>query len=205
MGGMTTTGIFTTAQHNITVAGSGIPHRIIIWGDVHRDAPLCAVDRWKEFLDYCKSLRNATYLGMGDYMDMLSTSERVTLAGELHESTRDSLDDLADVDEASPAEGDVLTYSGTAWVGSQPNAANPGASIDTLGSNSEGSETAATDTWTSGGTNGLALWQTCRVVYNEAGDEKLYEFRRKLTFDKSGRLYSVSGETRIEVDAPGDC
>jgi hypothetical protein len=96
MGGMTTTGIFTTAQHNITVAGSGIPHRIIIWGDVHRDAPLCAVDRWKEFLDYCKTLRNATYLGMGDYMDMLSTSERVTLAGELHESTRDSLDDLAE-------------------------------------------------------------------------------------------------------------
>jgi hypothetical protein len=82
---------------------------------------------------------------------------------------------------------------------------DPSTTIDTLGSNSEGSETAATDTWTSGGTNGLALWQTCRVVYNEAGDEKLYEFRRKLTFDKSGRLYSVSGETRIEVDAPEDC
>jgi hypothetical protein len=96
MSGMTTTGIFTTARHDIPIAGSGVPHKLVIWGDVHRDAPLCAVDRWAEFLDYCRTLKNATYLGMGDYMDMLSTSERVTLAGELHESTRDSLDDLAE-------------------------------------------------------------------------------------------------------------
>jgi hypothetical protein len=125
------------------------------------------------------------------------------------------LNDLADVD-AYPSDGDVLTWDGETelWIAKalpeapdppDPDAEDPGEDIDTLGGNTEGSETAATDTWTSGGTDGLALWQTCRVVYNEAGDEKLYEFRRKLTFDKSGRLYSVSGETRIEVDAPGSC
>ncbi len=84
-------------------------------------------------------------------------------------------------------------------------AEDPSTTIDTLGSSSEGSETAATDTWTANGTNGLALWQTVRTVYSHTGDKKLYEFRRKLTFDRWGRLYSVSGETKIEVDAPGIC
>jgi hypothetical protein len=127
----------------------------------------------------------------------------------------DVLNDLADVD-ASPSAGDVLTWDGEKWIADalpeapdppDPDAEDPGTSIDTLGDDTEGSDEKATDTWTSGGTNGLALWVTCRVVYNEApGDEKLYEFRRKLTFDKSGRLYSVSGETDpIEVDAPDDC
>ena len=118
------------------------------------------------------------------------------------------LDDLADVDAPDPDESDVLTWYGGKWVARalpeapDPDAEDPGTSIDTLGDDTEGSETAATDTWTAGGADGLALWVTCRVVYNDAGDEKLYEFRRKLTFDKSGRLYSASGETRIEVEVP---
>jgi len=114
MSGMTTTGIFTTHRHLIQLTGSGKPHNLIIWGDVHRDAPLCAVDRWKEFLEHCKRQKNATYLGMGDYVDMCSTSERCTLAGELHESTRDNLDDLAEekckqfADELKPMRGNLI-------------------------------------------------------------------------------------------------
>jgi len=83
----------------------------------------------------------------------------------------------------------------------------------TLGLSTEGTETAATDTWsltgTTSGTNyagvPLEIWQTCRVVYNHAGDKKLYAFQRKLTFDTTGRLRLVSAETRVEVDAAGAC
>lgn len=80
-------------------------------------------------------------------------------------------------------------------------AENPGASIDTLGGSSEGSETASSDTWTAGSANGLDEWYVSRVVYNESGDKVVYAFLRKRTYDKYGRLYSVSGETRVAVDA----
>lgn len=84
-------------------------------------------------------------------------------------------------------------------------AENPGTNVDTIPAAGavEGGETALTDTWTSSPTgNGLALWVVSRVVYNEAGDQKLYKYFRKLTFDKCGRLWSVSGETRVIVDTP---
>ena len=40
-----------------------------------------------------------------------------------------------------------------------------------------------------------------RVVYNNAGDKKLYAFLRKLSFDAVGFLRLVSAENRVEVDA----
>jgi len=90
-------------------------------------------------------------------------------------------------------------------------AEDPDTNIDTLGPVDEsgdpieGTEPERDDTWTANGTKGLALWQTVRVVYYELGDEKLYEYRRKLTFDRWGRLYSVSGEKQIEIEAPEPC
>jgi hypothetical protein len=90
-------------------------------------------------------------------------------------------------------------------------AEDPDTDIDTLGPVDEsgdpieGTEPELDDTWTANGTKGLALWQTVRVVYYELGDEKLYEYRRKLTFDRWGRLYSVSGEKQIEIEAPEPC
>ena len=83
-------------------------------------------------------------------------------------------------------------------------AEDPGTEVDTLGAAAEGSETALTDSWTAGGDHGLAVWCVSRVVYNEAGDKILYEFFRLHTYDSNGRLYSVSAETRVEVDATVD-
>jgi hypothetical protein len=82
-----------------------------------------------------------------------------------------------------------------------------------IGASTEGSETASASTWnrasaTSGTDYGdipIELWVQTRTVYNEAGDEKLYAFVRKLTFDAGGRLASVSAETRVEVDIPEEC
>lgn len=87
------------------------------------------------------------------------------------------------------------------------------ASPQTVGSSSEGSTTADTATWTrtatTSGTNygdiPLTLWVVGRVVYDHAGDEKLYAMVRSLTFTADGKLNAVSGETQVEIDAPEDC
>lgn len=91
----------------------------------------------------------------------------------------------------------------------QEKAEGPPGSVTTLGGTSEGGasdrdenalENALDDFWTAGGATGLMLYCTSRVVYNETGDKKLYAYVRKMTFDKTGKLYQVSEETRVEVD-----
>jgi hypothetical protein len=69
-----------------------------------------------------------------------------------------------------------------------------------VGLNEEGGEDALQDTWAAEGANALEAWIVTRVVYNHQGNMALYAFLRKFTFSKSGRLASVSGETRVTVD-----
>jgi hypothetical protein len=71
----------------------------------------------------------------------------------------------------------------------------------TIGETTEGSETASTSTYTTT-TTGVQLHMLTRVVYNDAGDEKLYGYVRTLKFDHHGRLASISAETRHEIDVP---
>ena len=96
---MQTTGIFKTHRHEV-VAQEGKPWLLIPFGDVHRSAPLCHVEKWYDFLEWCK-LKLTEYkgrvlfLGMGDYDDLASASERRILgSGDLHESTAKTLDQL---------------------------------------------------------------------------------------------------------------
>lgn len=89
---MTTTGIFTTHHYRVPTKAN-ITHRLFIFGDVHRDSPLCAEERWKEFLAEAKAAKHALFLGMGDYLDNFSTSERSILSDDrLHETTRKDLE-----------------------------------------------------------------------------------------------------------------
>lgn len=61
----------------------------IPWGDVHREAKHFSASKWREFLKFAKSAPNPVYLGMGDYFDFGSTSERHALQNAaLHEDTR---------------------------------------------------------------------------------------------------------------------
>ncbi len=60
-------------------------------------------------------------------------------------------------------------------------------------SSAQGSAHTATDG------NGFVIPVVTRVVFTGT---KLYSFYANLTFDKYGRLYSVSGETRLTVDTP---
>lgn len=81
--------------HSYTIRGSlNETFYLIPFGDVHRFSPLCADDRWLEFLHWAKSKPRAYFIGMGDYTDLLSTHERKGLAmAGLHESTEDTMEE----------------------------------------------------------------------------------------------------------------
>lgn len=93
---MKTTGLFTL--HRIKIdCELNKPILFIPFGDVHRDSDMHAHSHWQEFLRYAKHAalkRNAVFLGMGDYGDGVSTSERIVLnnAG-LHDTTRTTIKD----------------------------------------------------------------------------------------------------------------
>ncbi len=82
-------------------------------------------------------------------------------------------------------------------------ATNPG-TFTTLGSAALGTEAAAAVAdWTAGGANGLALWVETRQRYYYAGTRTWYAYARKLVFDSTGKLYSVSGtESRFVIEVP---
>lgn len=91
---MKTTGIFTTHRIELDVE-LGKPFKLIPFGDIHRDSDMHAHDHWAEFLAYAKQQKNAVFLGMGDYTDGVSTSERIVLSDVgLHDTTRTTLKDV---------------------------------------------------------------------------------------------------------------
>lgn len=94
---MQTSGLFTTHQIRIPIQ-FGKPLKLIIFGDVHRDSPNHAHSTWQRDLKYFKTQKDAIFLGMGDYLDSASTSERDALSVarlHFHESTADDLEKLA--------------------------------------------------------------------------------------------------------------
>lgn len=90
---MKTSGMFRVHSHKVVVR-NGVPLHLVIFGDVHRDSPNHAHGAWKEFLAHAKGLKEAVFIGVGDYVDSASTSERDCLersGGFLHESTKRDL------------------------------------------------------------------------------------------------------------------
>jgi len=87
---MQTSGLFKTHAYKYKHAGYGQPLRIVIFGDVHRDSPNHASGAWQDFLEYARGLdKNTLFLGMGDYTDSTSTSERECLGAiskKMHET-----------------------------------------------------------------------------------------------------------------------
>lgn len=92
---MKTTGIYTEHEFTIPFKRYNEPVHIIPFGDVHWGARHCAEDLFLEEISYGKGRSDVFYLGMGDYFDILSTSERDAIdRAPLHEATREDLDDL---------------------------------------------------------------------------------------------------------------
>ena len=92
---------FTTHHETISFDKFNEPITLVFFSDVHRFADNCDVNRWHQFLDRCKQLEKqgpVYYIGVGDYDDFASTSERRSLKNSgLHDTTLRSLDDLARV------------------------------------------------------------------------------------------------------------
>ena len=94
---MKTSGVFTS--HCIKVeAEFDKPITLIPFGDIHRDSDMFSNTKWEQFLAYAEAKRkegNVLFLGMGDYTDGISTSERITLSdGHLHDTTKKTIADV---------------------------------------------------------------------------------------------------------------
>jgi hypothetical protein len=91
--------IYTVKRKVIEMDSPADYMNIWFWGDVHRDATSCDVDRWKYFLK--KSAEDdpekTWYMCMGDTHDFASDREQQKLMRDgysLHETTRETIDDL---------------------------------------------------------------------------------------------------------------
>lgn len=94
---MKTSGLFRIHSHTAEIKQNR-PLHLVIFGDVHRDSPAFADGAWRDFLQRAKSLKHALFLGMGDYIDSASSSERACLESSghvLHDTTRKDLSKLA--------------------------------------------------------------------------------------------------------------
>lgn len=91
---MKTTGLFST--HRVEIECKlGESFMLIPFGDIHRDSDMFSHSHWQDFLKRAKHAakhQNALFLGMGDYTDGVSTSERIVLGDHnLHETTKETL------------------------------------------------------------------------------------------------------------------
>jgi len=87
--------VFTTFYKKIVIPNINTQLIIQPFGDVHRDSPNCAEEKWKLCLDWMKRQHNENtyYLSMGDLNDFASHSERDILNNpKLHGSTRENLE-----------------------------------------------------------------------------------------------------------------
>ncbi len=93
---MKTDGIFSL--HHVEVKYNvGDTFNLRPFSDIHRDNPGLAKDKWNEFLDDSAKLKNALFLGVGDYFDSFSTSERIILSNSsIHESTKKNMENEAE-------------------------------------------------------------------------------------------------------------
>lgn len=84
---MKTTGEFTSHTFPIKFKSSTKPITLIPFGDIHYGNPHHCEATFERFIEFCKSVENPYYFGMGDYLEVASTSERKILNSGLHEST----------------------------------------------------------------------------------------------------------------------
>lgn len=91
---MQTTGIFTCARYAVK-ANLNETVYLLPMGDVHYGSPQCDLDRFMAWSKWASSKKNAYLLGMGDYMDLGSTSERAIITDrKLHDSTQAQLESM---------------------------------------------------------------------------------------------------------------
>ena len=92
---MKTTGFFKVHEFDIPFKRYGDTIKIVPFSDIHKYAPLHAEKVWYKFIDRYKNDKSAYFIGGGDYMDELSTSERHAFyAAHKHDSTEANLNEF---------------------------------------------------------------------------------------------------------------
>ena len=87
--------IFKTNKLEVLFENFNEVHYLLPFGDIHRDSPNCDVPLWKEYCKWGAQKPRTTFIGMGDYFDAYSGSERAGLAAiKLHESSMQNMDDF---------------------------------------------------------------------------------------------------------------
>jgi hypothetical protein len=90
---MLTTGRFVVHFVRIPFRNFGEPIYLIPFGDMHRFARNCHEEKWFEWIEWAKRKERCYFLGMGDYDDLASASERDILSNpKLHDETKNTID-----------------------------------------------------------------------------------------------------------------
>jgi len=98
---MKRTGPFIISEFKIPIEGWNEDILMVPFGDVHRTTKRCHEEKWHEQLDWMKVQvakgKPLYVLGMGDYDDFLSASERFKIhTAGLHETTEEKFDEILD-------------------------------------------------------------------------------------------------------------
>jgi len=109
-------------MHHVDIQLNSLNDKFVIYpvSDVHRETPLCDVDRWKGFLAHTKQEiadgQQTYFIGIGDWNDFAAWGDRKKLRNaSLHESTIIRLDEGALRDQQSIV--DELAFTKDRWVG----------------------------------------------------------------------------------------
>ncbi len=112
----------SSSESRCDVVGCAVPFTrqfyVVPVGDIHYNAPMFARDAWGHWLrrwrERIKDGANVWFLGMGDYLETLSGSERKAMAAA-HESTQEWLDEKVTSDVSALARD--LEFTKGRWLG----------------------------------------------------------------------------------------
>lgn len=88
--------IFTVQTYTQSFDNLVDTHYLLPFGDVHVGNPNCHTELWQDWCDWAEKKKRAMFIGMGDYQEWFSDSERNGMNSvRLHQSSKKTLDDFA--------------------------------------------------------------------------------------------------------------
>ena len=88
--------IFTIQSYTQNFDNLVDTHYLLPFGDVHEGNPNCHLELWGEWCEWAATKKRSMFLGMGDYLEWFSDSERLGMQSvNLHQSSKKTLDDYA--------------------------------------------------------------------------------------------------------------
>jgi hypothetical protein len=87
---------FNISQHTVEFENTSDPWYLLPFGDIHFGNPNCHEELFEDWCDWARGKKRTIFIGMGDYQEWFSESERQGMnAVRLHQSSKKTLDDIA--------------------------------------------------------------------------------------------------------------